>query len=265
MTTWRRTLLLPSFAGWGWSKFRLEKFDMPTQWRANFWEVTLTGGGKTVPLATAYPWWGSKSAAGLELEPVWVGVGTPTDFQGRDVRGKAVLIITFLTTSGHHAPLPEGGIAWIRDNTDAFFATTALTVNCEHVGQTQTYFIGPNLVGSTAVAARRWYMQGSDELKQIVTKAFRTFGVTTYSRPASGSGGELGELRDRAPGFHVLSDVFYHTDLDTPAVVPEAGIEATVRAYAKIIDEANKLDLNTLRGSAYPVTDPQLREPAGLK
>jgi len=155
--------------------------------------------------------------------------------------------MTFLTTAAHHAPAPEGGIRWVRNNMGAFFEKTALIVNCEHAAQTQSYFVGPNLVASTAIAARRWYMQGSDDLKDIITRAFRTFGVTTYSRPATSSGGELGPLRGMAPGFHVLADIFYHTDLDLPELVPEAGLESTVRAYAKIIDEVNNVELSRLR------------------
>ncbi len=381
----------------GLEEVRLQDFDLPPQWYPTSWEVSLTGGGQTIPLQTAYPWWGSRNLEGtLQLEPVWVGLGTPADFLGRDVHGKAVFVysfptpgglnhtarwsgaverarangaaavfmilgipgnvtahptgkdpqpwtdltfslgmedgrrvrqmienglsphvsmrlqvearhdldtqsvwgvlpgttdenilvmahtdtffqgaldnasgvgmllelaqhyasipqaqrrrrMTFLTTSAHHAPLPDGGIYWSRDNMDAFWEQTALIVNCEHVAVSSTYFIGPNLVGSTAVAARRWYMQGSDELEAIVANAFKMFGVTTYTPPATGAGGELGPLRGKAPGFHVLADIFYHTELDIPALVPEAGIESTVRAYAKIIDDVNHVELSRLR------------------
>ncbi|MBI4473802.1 MAG: M28 family peptidase [Acidobacteria bacterium] len=380
----------------GVEQVRIQEFPLPTQWYPASWQVTLTGGGKTVPLGTAYPWWGSETANNIELEPVWVGLGTEADFQGRNVNGKAVLVhsilspgglnnsaswsgaidrarekgaaavfmvlgipgnyqahptgkepppwkgltfslgmgdgsavremieknqapkirirlavegrdnlktasvwgvlpgttdenilvmahtetffqgaldnasgvatmleiaqyyagvpraqrrrsITFLTTSAHHAPGPQAGIEWVRQNMDSFFAKTAVIVNCEHVSQTQTYLVGPNLVASTALGAGRWYMQGSDELKDIITKAFRTYGVMTFSRPATGSGGELGPLRGKAPGFHVLRDVFYHTELDIPELVPEAGLESMLRAYVKIMDEVNKLDLSKLR------------------
>ena len=128
-----------------------------------------------------------------------------------------------------------------------FFEKTALIVNCEHSASMQYYFIGSELLGSNAIAARRWYMQGSDELKDIVTKVFHDYGVATYSRPSIGSGGELGPLKGMAPGFHVLNDNFYHTTLDIPEYVPEAGLESVVRAYAKIIDEVNKVDLAKLR------------------
>jgi hypothetical protein len=129
----------------------------------------------------------------------------------------------------------------------AFFEKTALIVNCEHTASMQYVFIGPNLVGSNVIAPRRWYMQGSDDFKALVTKTFRDYGIGVESRPAVGSGGELGALRGLAPGFHVLKDDLYHTDLDVPEYVPVAGLESVVRAYAKILDEVNKMELSQLR------------------
>jgi hypothetical protein len=40
--------------------------------------------------------------------------------------------------------------------------------------------------------------------------------------------------------------VFFHSDAETPETVPPAGLEATTRAYAKIIDEVNKLSVGEL-------------------
>jgi len=127
------------------------------------------------------------------------------------------------------------------------FAKTALIVNCEHTSQTQTYLIGNSLVASNAVSARRWYVGGSDKLKAIVANSFKTFGVAIYSRPEARPGGELGVVFTDAPSFHIIDHAFYHTDLDTAAIVPEAGLEAAVRAFAKIIDEVNKVDLAALK------------------
>ena len=38
-----------------------------------------------------------------------------------------------------------------------------------------------------------------------------------------------------------------HTDWDVPELVPAAGMEAVARAFAKIIDGANRLDVEELR------------------
>lgn len=48
---------------------------------------------------------------------------------------------------------------------------------------------------------------------------------------------------------HIIDHIYYHTDMDIPELVPESGLESGVRAYAKIIDEMNKLDIRALRSS----------------
>ena len=60
--------------------------------------------------------------------------------------------------------------------------------------------------------------------------------------------GDLGQFWPFVPG--VATSEFYdyfHTDQETPEVVPWVGLQATTRAYAKIIEEANKLPLSTLQ------------------
>jgi len=156
--------------------------------------------------------------------------------------------MTFFTSSAHHSPSGENaGLRWIHNNMQAMFAKTALIVNCEHTSQVQTYLIGNSLVGSNAVSARRWFVGGSDQLKAIVARSFKTFGIAIYSRPETRPGGELGIVFTDAPSFHIIDHAIYHTDLDTPALVPEPGLEAAVRAFARIIDDVNKLTLAALK------------------
>jgi len=53
---------------------------------------------------------------------------------------------------------------------------------------------------------------------------------------------------------------FYHSENDHPELVPPPGLEAVTRAFAKIVDEVNKLD----RGALYPASGPMTtasREP----
>jgi hypothetical protein len=40
---------------------------------------------------------------------------------------------------------------------------------------------------------------------------------------------------------------YFHTDQETPETVPWTGLEATTRAYAKIINEVNRLPLSDLQ------------------
>jgi hypothetical protein len=65
------------------------------QWSAKSWSLTATADGKTVVLNSAEPTYGSPATGGkdLDLEVVYVGLGSEADFQARDVRGKAVLFV----------------------------------------------------------------------------------------------------------------------------------------------------------------------------
>src|SRR6185437_186680 len=65
------------------------------QWAAKSWHVAATGGGKTVELTSAQPPYGSPATGGkeLNLDVVYVGLGSEADFASRDVRGKAVLLV----------------------------------------------------------------------------------------------------------------------------------------------------------------------------
>jgi hypothetical protein len=65
------------------------------QWAPKSWNVVLTGGGKTVPLTSAQPTYGSPATGGkdIDLEIAYIGLGSEADFAGKDVRGKAVLLI----------------------------------------------------------------------------------------------------------------------------------------------------------------------------
>jgi hypothetical protein len=51
-------------------------------------------------------------------------------------------------------------------------------------------------------------------------------------------------------------NVYFHTDAETPDTVPWTGLEASTRAYAKIIDGVNKLPLADLQR-------PEERPPTG--
>jgi peptidase M28-like protein len=382
----------------GLEQVRIQEFaNLPPQWFPTSWKVVASGGGKNVPLKTAFPIYHSAGISALDLDLVWAGLGTPADFLGRNVKGKAVIVygiptpggrsdsaltngsiqraeqagaaalfivlgfpgnvtnqptggatdpakipvmmlgsedgtvvreliekqpspklhvrlnveiraglktasvwgvlpgatdeniavmahtdsffegamdnasgigtlielatyyarmpksqrrrtMTFFTSSAHHSPSGEdAGLRWIHNNMQPMFAKTALIVNCEHTSQTQTYLVGNSLVASNAISARRWFVGGSDRLKGIVANAFREFGVAIYSRPETRPGGELGVVFTDAPSFHIIDHTFYHTDLDTTAIVPEAGLEAAVRAFAKIIDEVNEVNLVALK------------------
>jgi hypothetical protein len=153
--------------------------------------------------------------------------------------------ITFLTTPDHHHG--SVGIKWVHDHMDGFFAKTAVIVNCEHPSQTLLYLLDGGIMTANAVSARRWYVGGSDALKALVTSSFKEFGVSVYAQPEQRPGGELSQLFDKAPSFHIIDHVIYHTTLDTSQLVPAWGMEAATRAFLKIMDGVNKLSLEQLR------------------
>ncbi len=86
--------LLSKFKQIGLSDAHVQQFDLQPQWFPQSWTVAMMSAGKAVTLELAQPVYRSPGTEGpgLDLEAVWVGLGTPADFLGRDVRGKAVFI-----------------------------------------------------------------------------------------------------------------------------------------------------------------------------
>ena len=90
--------LLDKFKQLGLTETRIQPVDLAPQWMPQSWEVTATGGtGKTLHLeGSAQPAYGTPgtSAEGLDVDVVYVGLGSEADFAGRDVRGKAALVVS---------------------------------------------------------------------------------------------------------------------------------------------------------------------------
>jgi peptidase M28-like protein len=86
--------LAAKFKGLGLTDVRLQPFDLKPQWMPESWDVLLTGGGKCIDLTSAQPAYGANALPleGVDLDVVYVGLGTDADFLGREVKGKAVLI-----------------------------------------------------------------------------------------------------------------------------------------------------------------------------
>jgi hypothetical protein len=88
---------------------------------------------------------------------------------------------------------------------------------------------------------------GSPRLLDITVNAYRTFGVATAGDMDDRATGEMGAVSRSAPSIQIIESPQYkHTDKDTPAMVPPAGMEQVARAFAKVIDEVNKLDRRDL-------------------
>ncbi len=71
-----------------------QPFDLRPQWIPKSFAINFTSVGKAFTLGSARPQMNAVStpAGGLDLDLIWVGMGTAADFAGRDVKGKAALI-----------------------------------------------------------------------------------------------------------------------------------------------------------------------------
>ena len=152
--------------------------------------------------------------------------------------------ITFIGTAGHHVGSPNA--PYLRDQ--GMLENTALMVNCEHVAPTQFVAFNNELRLTTTVSPRRWWVHGSQALLDIALDAYDTFGVTVIGAMDGRATGEMMAIDKEAPSVQLIrSPEHKHTDWDIPELVPAAGIEAVARAFARIIDQANTLDIEELR------------------
>ena len=174
--------------------------------------------------------------------------------------------MVFIGLDGHHNTGPGSAVGgvWLNEpaNKAKLFAKTALSINCEHPSTIQTYVRPRYLAGevvrwSNMYTAQQWYAGGPTrpELTAIAVKAFKQFGVPLLSEPnPRPPSGDLGRLYRFTPGV-ATSEFFhyFHTDRETPETVPWTGLQATTRAYAKIIDDVNRHPLSTFQRPEEPV------------
>jgi hypothetical protein len=158
----------------------------------------------------------------------------------------------FLTTADHHHG--SSGIRAVRDHYD--WSKVALIVNAEHPSQTLLYNLDAGLMTANEVSARRWYVGGSDPLRALVRGSFREFGVATYHKSEVRPGGELSQIYTKAPSFHIIDHVIYHTTLDTADLVPAVGLEDATRAFLKIIDGVNRMTKQEIAAAPIDLADP---------
>jgi hypothetical protein len=166
--------------------------------------------------------------------------------------------IVFVGLDGHHNSGEGAGIGrmWMVANAATLFPKTALMINAEHPSTVQTtvrprYGQGDEIFWTNTYTGQMWYAGGPTrpELERITRAAFREFGVWHYPEPnTSPPAGDLGRFYQILPGV-ATSDFhnYFHTDQETPDTVPWTGLEASARAYARIIDEVNKLPLSALQ------------------
>ena len=153
--------------------------------------------------------------------------------------------LVFVGTTGHHVGSP--GSRHMHDKRETELADAVLMINSEHVSVKQTVYWGPEMRMTDIPSPRRWWVNGSEELVDVVLDAYQTFGVTVWDHMENRAAGEMGVVARDLPSIQIIrSPEIKHTDADTPEWIPEAGLEAVARAYAKIIDRVNQLDRSEL-------------------
>ena len=90
--------LAAKFRAIGLEDARIQPFDLQPQWMPQSSEVTVTARGQTQELDSAQPFYRAPGTppGGLDVEAVYVGLGSEADFAGRDVRGKAVFAFSMV-------------------------------------------------------------------------------------------------------------------------------------------------------------------------
>ncbi len=133
-----RQWVMARFKDIGVANVSEDPFDLvEAQYFPRSWEIVAGTGSTRVTLTSAYPFRGSISTPkdGLELEPVWLGLGTPADFAGRSVRGKVAIVYSQPLQSAHdHSALEFGALDRARDaGAAAIVMVLGIPGNFQHV------------------------------------------------------------------------------------------------------------------------------------
>jgi hypothetical protein len=169
----------------------------------------------------------------------------------------------FIGLDGHHNGATGGvGRKWMVANRATLFPKTALFLNVEHPATIMTqsrprYYPGDEIAWANTQMPLEWYAGGPSrpQLRAIVWNAFKEFGQPVEFDPSpvppAGDGGAYFRFLPvvSASEYHT----YFHTDWETPEAVPWTGLESATRAYAKVIDEVNKLPLSALQRPEEPV------------
>ena len=160
--------------------------------------------------------------------------------------------MVFIGTDGHHANQPGGyGAEWLAANREKFFSKTALMINAEHPSQVLTHggdrWMDGNHHSPSVVCGR--FIEAAARRRLPSTRFMSSACRSGPSQAANPPGGDMAHSVGFLPGVVVQSNdfMYMHTTGDTPENVAWSGLEAATRAYARIIDEVNKLALSDLQ------------------
>jgi hypothetical protein len=231
-------------------KVRLEVDTVPGLKTANVWgEVPGTGDEDVMLIAHRD---GYFEAAGDNATGVASAIAL-AEYFAKVPRQQRRRTLRIVGTPGHHGGGGSAGVLWMAENKDTVFAKTAYLINLEHTGHAQVIQSGRALTSNNVQGNYGWGATGSPAAIRIASDAYDAFGIPR--RPGSNSGGpgaEASRVAQFVPATTGLihAAALYHTDAETDETIPAYGLEASTRAYAKIIDEVNRLSISELRAPA---------------
>jgi len=153
--------------------------------------------------------------------------------------------ITFVGSTGHHDGTAESG-TWLAQHKE-LFTKTALLINCEHTAANQLVSYNGTIRKANSTSPLMWFVGGSPKLERIVLGAYEVFGVPIYARGERTAAGEIGRIQTLAPSMQLIdTGLYWHSDHETPDIIPAAGLAATTRAYARIITDVDTVDIKEL-------------------
>jgi Peptidase family M28 len=154
--------------------------------------------------------------------------------------------IIFLGTTGHHDGTAESG-TWLAEHKDTF-AKTALLINCEHTAASLLVSSNGVVRKANSTSPLSWYVGGSKKLDDIALAAYTAFGVPIYDERSRTAAGEIGRIQTLAPSLQLIdTGLYWHSDRETPEIIPADGLAATTRAFAKIVADVDKLPIGELQ------------------
>jgi hypothetical protein len=176
------------------------------------------------------------------------------EYYAKIPKAKRKRTLIFIGLDGHHNG-PDGGVGrrWMVANKATLFPKTALFINAEHPATIVTqsrprYYPGDELAWANTYMPLQWYAGGQSRpvLQQISWNAFKEFGVPVAFDPSPAPpAGDAGAFFRFLPAVSASEyHSYFHSDWETPEMVPWTGLEAATRAFAKIIDEVNKRPLS---------------------
>ena len=146
--------------------------------------------------------------------------------------------ITFFLYPDHHHG--EYSVREIEEYYD--WDNVAVVLTLEHPSQSQLYWFNEDIVVSNSIGSFRWNVTGSNNLEKIFKKRLKENGVSIYNNMT-----DKPKLTDKAPSFHIIDHVIYHTTFDIPELVPAEGMKRSAKAFIGIIDDVNEMSLQELR------------------